>query len=108
MKLVLTCEHAFNTIPPEYQNLFTNARETLKSHRGYDPGALDLFYELKDLSDFSFFHETGRLLVEVNRSKGHSNLFSISGFDRKANFEYYRKRGEGATFFGAHVYSKVK
>ncbi len=76
MKLILTCEHAFNTIPQEYQDLFINAEEILESHRGYDPGALDLFNELKDLADFSFYHETGRLLVEVNRSKGHSNLFS--------------------------------
>ncbi|HKL35018.1 MAG TPA: N-formylglutamate amidohydrolase [Salegentibacter sp.] len=76
MKLILTCEHAFNTIPQEYQDLFINAEEILESHRGYDPGALDLFNELKDLADFSSFHETGRLLVEVNRSKGHSNLFS--------------------------------
>jgi len=76
VKLILTCEHAFNTIPQEYQDLFINAEEILESHRGYDPGALDLFNELKDLADFSSFHETGRLLVEVNRSKGHSNLFS--------------------------------
>ena len=76
MKLILTCEHAFNTIPQEYQDFFINAEEILESHRGYDPGALDLFSELKDLADFSFFHKTGRLLVEVNRSKGHSNLFS--------------------------------
>jgi predicted N-formylglutamate amidohydrolase len=76
VKLILTCEHAFNTIPQEYQDLFINAEEILESHRGYDPGALDLFNELKDLADFSFYHETGRLLVEVNRSKGHSNLFS--------------------------------
>ena len=76
MKLILTCEHAFNTIPQEYQGLFINAEEILESHRGYDPGAFDLFNELKDLADFSFFYETGRLLVEVNRSKGHFNLFS--------------------------------
>ncbi|WP_037314030.1 N-formylglutamate amidohydrolase [Salegentibacter sp. Hel_I_6] len=76
MKLILTCEHAFNTIPQEYQDLFINAKEILESHRGYDPGALDLFNELKVLADFSFFQETGRLLVEVNRSKSHSNLFS--------------------------------
>lgn len=73
---MLTCEHAFNTIPQEYQDLFINAKEILESHRGYDPGALDLFNELKDLADFSSFHKTGRLLVEVNRSKGHPNLFS--------------------------------
>lgn len=76
MKLILTCEHAFNTIPQEYQGLFINSEEILESHRGYDPGAFDLFNELKDLADFSSFQETGRLLVEVNRSKGHSNLFS--------------------------------
>jgi len=76
VKLILTCEHAFNTIPQEYQDLFINAEETLESHRGYDPGALDLFNELKDLADFSSFHETGRLLVEVNRSKRHPNLYS--------------------------------
>jgi len=76
VKLILTCEHAFNTIPQEDQALFINAQEILESHRGYDPGAFDLFNELKDLADFSSYHETGRLLVEVNRSKGHSNLFS--------------------------------
>jgi predicted N-formylglutamate amidohydrolase len=76
VKLILTCEHAFNTIPQEYQGLFINSEEILESHRGYDPGAFDLFNELKDLADFSSFQETGRLLVEVNRSKGHSNLFS--------------------------------
>lgn len=125
MKLVLTCEHAFNTIPPEYQNLFTNARETLKSHRGYDPGALDLFYELKDLSDFSFFHETGRLLVEVNRSKGHSNLFSeftknLSGKQKnEILIQYYFpyrdsiekqissiiEKGEKALHFSVHTFT---
>jgi len=76
VKLILTCEHAFNTIPQEYQGLFINSEEILESHRGYDPGALDLFEELKDLADFYFFQETGRLLVEVNRSQGNSNLFS--------------------------------
>jgi len=76
VKLILTCEHAFNSIPQEYQDLFINAEEILESHRGYDPGAFDLFKELKSLADFSFIQETGRLLVEVNRSKGHPNLFS--------------------------------
>ncbi|MBZ9728993.1 N-formylglutamate amidohydrolase [Salegentibacter sp. JZCK2] len=76
MKLVLTCEHAFNTIPKEYKGLFVDSEEILQSHRGYDPGALDLFKELEVLADFSQIQETGRLLVEVNRSKGHPYLFS--------------------------------
>ncbi|SKB33495.1 Predicted N-formylglutamate amidohydrolase [Salegentibacter holothuriorum] len=76
MKLILTCEHAFNTIPQEYQDLFIKAGAILKSHRGYDTGALDLFKELDSLADMSFFQKTGRLLVEVNRSKRHPNLYS--------------------------------
>ncbi|PKD17090.1 N-formylglutamate amidohydrolase [Salegentibacter salinarum] len=76
MKLVLTCEHAFNTIPEEYKELFSDAEEILNSHRGYDPGSLDLFRELEVLADFNQVQENGRLLVEVNRSIGHPNLFS--------------------------------
>ena len=76
MKLVLTCEHAFNSIPEDYKYLFRRAEAVLNSHRGFDPGAYDLFLFLKELSDFNFHQKTGRLLVEVNRSKNHSSLFS--------------------------------
>ncbi|GHA31922.1 hypothetical protein GCM10007103_11960 [Salinimicrobium marinum] len=76
MKLILTCEHAGNKIPVEFRNLFPEGREVLESHRGFDPGAFDLFTHLKELSDFSHFQSTGRLLVEVNRSLHHPNLFS--------------------------------
>ncbi|MFD1095881.1 N-formylglutamate amidohydrolase [Salegentibacter chungangensis] len=76
MKLVLTCEHAFNTIPKEYRYLFMDSGSVLESHRGYDPGAFDLFRELVPLSDHSEYQKTGRLLVEVNRSLKHPFLFS--------------------------------
>lgn len=76
MKLVLTCEHASNYIPKEYKYLFKDAGIVLDSHRGYDPGAFDLFQELAPLVDFSKHQEISRLLVEVNRSLGHPFLFS--------------------------------
>lgn len=76
MKLVLTCEHAGNTIPADYKGFFKNKREILETHRGYDPGALDLFESLLDLSDYNYFQPNSRLLVEVNRSVGHPQLFS--------------------------------
>jgi predicted N-formylglutamate amidohydrolase len=76
MKLVLTCEHAFADIPGKYQNLFIDEPDVLKTHEAFDPGAFDLFNYLKSLSDFSCFQKTGRLLVEVNRSKWHKKLFS--------------------------------
>lgn len=76
MKIVLTCEHAGNQIPKKYSPLFKNDLEILNTHKGFDPGAYDLFQHLSGLSDFKFAHHTSRLLVEVNRSIGHPNLFS--------------------------------
>lgn len=76
MKLLLTCEHGGNKIPVKYTSLFKEGKAELNSHRGYDPGALDLFYQLEDLADYSYFANTSRLLVELNRSPGHPKLFS--------------------------------
>lgn len=76
MKLVLTCEHAGNEIPDEYSDLFSGAGEVLETHRGYDPGALDLFNSLSGMADFAQPYMISRLLVEPNRSLGHPQLFS--------------------------------
>ncbi|WP_423818921.1 N-formylglutamate amidohydrolase [Salinimicrobium sp. TIG7-5_MAKvit] len=76
MNLVLTCEHAGNEIPQEYEQLFSEAQEVLETHRGYDPGALDLFQELSPLAVFRQEYMISRLLVEPNRSLGHPQLFS--------------------------------
>jgi predicted N-formylglutamate amidohydrolase len=76
MKLVLSCEHGGNKIPTKYQYLFKNNKAVLNSHRGFDLGALDLFNVLKPLSNASFFSEESRLLIELNRSLSHKNLFS--------------------------------
>lgn len=72
----MTCEHAGNFIPPEYQQKFANHKDLLNSHRGYDPGAYDLFQELLPLSDFHEFQSVSRLVVELNRSLHHPQLFS--------------------------------
>lgn len=76
MKLVLSCEHAFNSIPEPYTYLFKGDPQILQSHLGYDPGAYDLFQTLAGVSDYSNYHTTGRLLIEVNRSLGNKQLFS--------------------------------
>lgn len=76
MKFVLTCEHGGNEIPGRYRYIFKNKEEILNSHRGYDPGALDLFRSLQEIADFSRFNTISRLLVEMNRSQGHPQLFS--------------------------------
>ena len=76
MKLVFTCEHGGNTIPEKHQELFVNANDALNSHRGIDYGSLDLFNFCESLSDFAISNTVSRLLIELNRSKHHSKLFS--------------------------------
>lgn len=76
MKFLLTCEHGGNEIPDEFLKDFACAKEVLDSHRGYDPGALNLFHNVKSLADFSKYSTTSRLIIELNRSQGHPQLFS--------------------------------
>lgn len=76
MKLILTCEHGGNQVPFEYLTYFNEAGRALDSHRGYDPGALDLFRYLLPLADQTYYSETSRLFVELNRSLHHPKLFS--------------------------------
>tara|TARA_R110002073_G_scaffold40547_6_gene115385 strand:+ start:45724 stop:46416 length:693 start_codon:yes stop_codon:yes gene_type:complete len=75
MKLLVTCEHGGNDIPAEYKKYFIE-KDALKTHRGYDLGAINLFNYLAPLSDASFYSTTSRLLVELNRSLFHKQLFS--------------------------------
>ena len=76
MKLILTCEHAGNEIPEAYLELFSGAKDVLETHRGFDPGARDLFQHLSSLAVFSQDYMISRLLVEPNRSLEHAQLFS--------------------------------
>lgn len=77
--LVITCEHAGNGVPPEYAHLFAGkrARAALKTHRGYDLGALAVARSLgRRLRVAVLSCGVTRLLVDVNRSLGHPRLFS--------------------------------
>ncbi|WP_299778501.1 N-formylglutamate amidohydrolase [uncultured Formosa sp.] len=76
MKLLLSCEHGENYIPKRFSPYFINKETTLQSHRGFDIGALDVFKYLKPLANFTNYSETSRLLIELNRSLHHKNLFS--------------------------------
>lgn len=77
VKFILTCEHGGNEVPEEYEYVFNKNREVLNTHRGYDPGALQLFDLLRAIkAHASFSSTTTRLLVELNRSKHHKSLFS--------------------------------
>lgn len=75
--LVVTCEHGGNEIPPEYAAAFRGAKDVLASHRGYDPGALELARRFANELNAPLFEATvSRLVVELNRSRHHRSLFS--------------------------------
>jgi len=79
MKLhpIITCEHAGNFVPPGFTHLFEGLEEVLNSHRGWDPGALEVAGFLAEKLAAPFFKcEITRLLVEPNRSLTSSFLFS--------------------------------
>jgi predicted N-formylglutamate amidohydrolase len=75
--LLLTCEHAGNRIPREYQYLFRDCRTLLAGHRAYDYGALPCARTLaRRLRAPLIAAAYSRLLVDLNRSPGHPALFS--------------------------------
>lgn len=76
MTLILTCEHATNVLPSSYAWPFKNEQDRLNTHEGFDIGAFEVYKSLQDLADFSFHYPWSRLLIEVNRSLHHPNLFS--------------------------------
>lgn len=76
-KVLITCEHGGNYIPEAYQYLFSGHQKVVKSHRGWDPGALEIAKFMADQIHAPLFYQiTTRLLIEVNRSLHHPDLFS--------------------------------
>lgn len=76
-QLLVTCEHGGNEIPAAYASHFVDHRGLLDSHRGWDPGALELARRMARAFDAPLFASTtSRLLVDLNRSVGHKRLHS--------------------------------
>ena len=75
--LVLACEHASKRVPRRYARLFRRSAALLDSHRGWDPGALELARHLAhDFGAPLFRGVVTRLLVDLNRSLQSPTLFS--------------------------------
>lgn len=75
--LIITCEHGGRDVPRPYDAVFAGHGALLASHRGWDPGALELARRLADAVGVPLYAATTtRLLVDLNRSIGHPQLFS--------------------------------
>ena len=75
--LVVTCEHGGCDIPRAYEALFSGQEALVHSHRGWDTGALELGRQMADSFGVPLHAATmTRLLIDLNRSIGHRQLFS--------------------------------
>jgi predicted N-formylglutamate amidohydrolase len=91
--VVITCEHGGNEVPPEFAALFARYEELLQTHRGYDPGALELARRFAKAGNWPLhFSTTTRLLCDLNRTLGkEGHLSEISrSFDENAIAELIR------------------
>jgi predicted N-formylglutamate amidohydrolase len=76
-RILVSCEHGGNEVPPQYARLFARAAAVLESHRGLDYGALEVAQAFgRKLGVEPVTAATTRLLVDLNRSPGHRNVFS--------------------------------
>jgi predicted N-formylglutamate amidohydrolase len=108
--LLFTCEHGGNRVPRVCAAAFKNAKGVLKTHRAWDPGALDLARLCARRLDAPlFFSTTTRLVVDLNRSVTHPRVFSKYTRDlppaiRKSLLDsfYHPLRTEVTNFVAAH------
>ncbi len=78
-RVILTCEHATNHVPPRYAALFDSdhARSALQSHRGYDIGAKNVALALARAWNVPLIcGNITRLAIDLNRSENHRAVFS--------------------------------
>lgn len=74
---LVSCEHGGNTVPVWIEARFRKAQAALRSHRGWDPGALELARQLAGAIRAPLhFSAVSRLVVDLNRSPGSASLFS--------------------------------
>lgn len=104
--LLLSCEHAVDSVPPAYQALFAPFSELLASHRAIDFGALSIAEYLKEYFDCKLIQaDVTRLLVDCNRSTRHSECFSevTRGLDAQSKqailHQYYLPFREQVTHY---------
>ena len=74
---LVSCEHGGNRVPARFKHAFDGAAKVLNSHRGLDYGALDLARAFgRELGVEPFTATVTRLVVDLNRSPHHKNVFS--------------------------------
>lgn len=77
LPLILSCEHATAQVPTEFESLFHSAKSVIRSHRGWDPGAIEAAVQFQAKFACPLLQGSmNRLVVELNRSLDSSALWS--------------------------------
>lgn len=93
--IIITAEHGGNDVPADYRALFANAAELLESHRGWDPGSLELARRFAERLNAPLIAATvTRLLCDLNRKPENPTVFSeltrsLDRQSKKAILEQY-------------------
>lgn len=75
--LIVSCEHAVDTIPEQYLPLFVPFKALLASHRGIDFGASAIAENIKEQIPCDLVQAVvTRLLIDCNKSLNHPRCFS--------------------------------
>lgn len=97
--VLITCEHGGNEVPPAYASLFIGHEALLATHRGWDPGALELARQMAAALNAPLFASTTtRLLIDLNRSIGHRTLHS----EATRHLPIARRREIAAQYYRPH------
>jgi predicted N-formylglutamate amidohydrolase len=77
LALVLSCEHGGNDVPGAFVRHFKTPAKVLASHRGHDPGTVELATRLAAVTRAPLVvNRVTRLLVDTNRSASNPSRFS--------------------------------
>ncbi|CEK09502.1 N-formylglutamate amidohydrolase [Legionella hackeliae] len=93
--LVLSCEHAVNSVPITYQKYFNGHEALLNTHRGIDFGALGVANYFKQSFNCDLVQANAtRLLIDCNRRLSNPACFSeitagLSQLEKQAIIEEY-------------------
>lgn len=95
-QFVVTCEHASNALPGEYGKLGLSGG-VLRSHVAWDPGSREVASIVAHrLGALQFAGRFSRLLVDLNRNRGHPKLIpaELFGVEVPGNRKLSRKDRE--------------